>query len=343
MIVMDLMANKSGISIVQIENYADRIYRENVKSNMSLIASSYTESKLVNNNNNNNSYRKPATAPARLGFPLLSPEQILCRKCLAMHTDFCNNCRPGTAQVSTQSRLTPLDLHTRLVINESRLTKKHNPSPVNQHYFKEELMFNRSTYDTNISVVSLIVKEKCNSIASSSTEDNYVDFRYLATPFATSYNNDEDFLYKRKKKMLEEQSKLRQSKPKGSPSDYYFANLMHLQKKYVNLKPEEKLKLSKIKVPETSNDLFNQIERFDIAENYKVNNVKVSPLVNDVIQTNREVLNDLNKKNSHSSIKFVSMKKFKPPQFASRFVKPFEPPLTKIANQKFITLDYVRS
>ncbi len=163
-----------------------------------------------------------------------------------------------------------------------------------------------------------------------------------------------DFLSSRKKnvlKLINENSNAINMQNKKL-SEYFFKDMKDLQKKY--WAKEKKLKLVDIKINKTSNSMYNEIERFDLAEAYKRQNA--SQDLSELIKREFEETKNVNKKplegfisgknfnesglpcddeeeeDSSSEDEISGIKKDKKKIFT------FEPPLASIEKKLFIDL-----
>ena len=131
-------------------------------------------------------------------------------------------------------------------------------------------------------------------------------------------------------------------------SEYYFKDLSDLRNKFWT--KEESVKLVDVKINKTSNAHFKKIERFDIADAYKRQNV--SQHLSHLIKKEFEEVKEVNKKPLEG---FISMKHFNDSSLADRDEDDstssddergtekrvrfnFEPPLASIQQKMYIDL-----
>jgi hypothetical protein len=98
-------------------------------------------------------------------------------------------------------------------------------------------------------------------------------------------------------------------------------------------KSNDKILLSEASAPNTSNNLFNSIEKFDVADNYKKKTFENMPDIDKLIQKNKRLFMDIN---NHKRIPedfkcFHSMRKFQviPNDGIAKDVFEVDPPLMR--------------
>lgn len=161
---------------------------------------------------------------------------VICRNCLELHLDKCDQCSPKTGVTVTETIQSKSSARTGLIT---------------------VLLHEKFKYKREKNIENLV-------------ENNYIDSSNFSIPFSTSLSKTEfssDFLQRRKSsKRSDEHARLKLDK--HIPSEHFFADLKDLRKK-IYFKTEA-IKLLNSPVPNCSNDLFDQIEKFDLAKKYKI-------------------------------------------------------------------------
>jgi hypothetical protein len=124
---------------------------------------------------------------------------------------------------------------------------------------------------------------------------------------------------------------------KFKPTDYYFKNMKDLREK--SFRTKEKLLLTQTPVPTSTNKLFLEIERFDIADKYKEIKKRAELIIPKTCKLLKRTSIDstlngeIAYKTKTKSILFKSMKNFD--NYEPEFKKFYDPPLLKLQMQKF--------
>lgn len=124
---------------------------------------------------------------------------------------------------------------------------------------------------------------------------------------------------------------------KFKTSEYYFKNMKDLRAKSFRIK--DKLLLTQTPVPTSTNKLFLNIERFDIADRYKEIKKRADIIMPKAYKLLKRPSIDSNirvdniNKNETKNLTFRSMKNVE--NYEPEFKKFYEPPLLKLQMQKF--------
>jgi hypothetical protein len=191
------------------------------------------------------------------------------------------------------------------------LTKKHTSQTLNNHLRSNMSVSSAGSSESasfdNNRILAIIAKEKYDTFSNVNETDiedvlnkNLIETRYLSTPFEddlsnrssslNSFSQMTNYAYKRdvylEQKMKSDVLANKQNLKKFKVNDYFFKNLKDFEAKF--FKKNERLSLSD--TPMTNQ--FQGVEKYgsSIELNNNNNNNKVSQLVNDSIQKNREVL-----------------------------------------------------
>jgi hypothetical protein len=190
------------------------------------------------------------------------------------------------------------------------LKKKHT-STLNNNHLRSNMSVSSAgssesaSFDNN-RILAIIAKEKYDTFSNVNENDiedvlnkNLIETRYLSTPFEDDLSNRSSSLnsfsqmanYANKRDVyLEQKMKSdvlanKQNLKKFKVNDYFFKNLQDFEAKF--FKKNERLSLSDTPM----SDQFQGVEKYGSSiELNSNNNNKVSQLVNDSIQKNREVL-----------------------------------------------------
>ncbi len=199
-------------------------------------------------------------------------------------------------------------------------------------------------------ILDLIVKSKCGNSAGGCLSNSFIELKHRTTPFDDNFlsvtniqrNNMQSqasdvstihrelsFLDTKKKAYLNEVDRLRNYEV----SQYYFKNMQELRQKLY--KSTDKVLISQSSAPNNSNELFNRIEKFDVAEKYKKEYFKEAPEVRQVLFENKNVVEEIRNRPIKSAYLkgFQSMRDFRlepengpvprlyPPLMKNRFPK----------------------
>jgi hypothetical protein len=124
---------------------------------------------------------------------------------------------------------------------------------------------------------------------------------------------------------------------KFKPTDYFFKNMKDLREK--SFRTKEKLLLTQTPVPTSTNKLFLEIERFDIADKYKEIRKRAELIMPKTCKLLKrpsiesKLNGEIAYKTRTKSILFKSMKNSE--NYEPEFKKFYDPPLLKLQMQKF--------
>ena len=234
-------------------------------------------------------------------------------------------CSTKTFQVHTSIKSSTPPLPDRYLINRkldnpiiNQNMSNDMPSRIGSANFDLKSTSSESIgFEKNI-ILALIAKEKCgqtmdNAQIEASLNNNLIDLKHRATPFneefltsssksyVSSHNsisNELNFLELKKKNYLQELERFRNF----PVSDYYFSNMHDFRKKLY--KTNDRVRLSDTSAPNTSNELFNRIEKFDVAEAYKKKCFQTMPDIHALIKKNQALYADIKASNEHTPAEF---------------------------------------
>ncbi len=189
--------------------------------------------------------------------------------------------------------------------------------------------FEPQVFDESM-ILNLIVKSKCgnNFVENSLGNNNQIELRHLATPFnenflimnnapsnpmrsqasdASTIHRELTFLDTKKKAYLDELERFRNFEV----SQYYFKNMQDLRQKLY--KSTDKVLISQTSAPNNSNELFNRIEKFDVADSYKKEYFQEVPEVRRLLSAHKSVADDIRERPAKSACLkgFQSMRDFR--------------------------------
>lgn len=139
------------------------------------------------------------------------------------------------------------------------------------------------------------------------------------------------FLENQKKDYLENLERFRNFKV----SQYYFSNMRDFQRKLY--KSNDRVQICKSVAPNNSNQLFNRIEKFDIADTYKKEYFGKTPEINEMIREQKDVWSDIREtsinRDPNNVVIFKNMKDFR---FAAESspLSRLQPPLMRNRSPK---------
>lgn len=173
-----------------------------------------------------------------------------------------------------------------------------------------------------------------------------IDLKHRATPFnenfltskphsanpmqslASNVNNaslsrELSFLESKRKHYLEDLERFRNF----NVSEHYFSNISDLRHKLY--KTNNKVLISESFAPNNSNDLFNRIEKFDVADNYKKEPFQTMPDIQKMLNDQKNLFNEIKSNEPHNSLEyFKTMRKFRlEPELGP--VSQMQPPLLR--------------
>lgn len=216
---------------------------------------------------------------------LIKFENVICRSCVELHTDKCDNCQSLNEFKSIEH---DLKKSKNSIGSQNEVLKSILDKP------KFNTKIDHSQDSFQLSLLTLIIKEKYSHFPDQDTikkmiASNQIEISNQSTPFekqkkifqsspSSSLETKElpfypksnnDFLYKRKLAILDEAKRNTSKSPVNiqKNSEHYFKNTSDLNEKV--FKKNQKIKLKTSPVPETSNHIFNRIEKLDICEKYK--------------------------------------------------------------------------
>ena len=119
-----------------------------------------------------------------------------------------------------------------------------------------------------------------------------------------------DFLEKRR--LMNSSSQLSMKTALDQSTEYSFANLRDLEMKHY-LK-NERVSLSRCQIPETSNETYQQLYKFDVAPRYKTARLELSPEIDSLVKSSMLIVERIQLeriKSSNPQNRFVSMRRSK--------------------------------
>jgi hypothetical protein len=334
-----------SLMLNDLENEASKVYEESIRSNSKLNYNNITSKSISNfNDANNNETDNTAFNSNKNAFRFYD---IICKKCLEQHLDRCDLC--SYKNESLKSKLSLSKSYKSILIHPS--TPKSSKSKSSNKKSKVKLdisghpeinyavksisnignfpSLTTNTDDISKSIYAVVFKEKSGSdLKENLIEDliysDYIDVSNLSTPFEKDFINHEttenfklgnkqDFLAKRKKTSMLLDMNQRAKLSKIRVSKHYFRNLTDLQHKYRH--ENEKITFKTIPpYAKSSNSLFNDIDKFDINDSYKVKKPMMDQ-VSQLIERNNSLIETIRKNEKAGQIKsafhgFISTKKF---------------------------------
>ncbi len=137
------------------------------------------------------------------------------------------------------------------------------------------------------------------------------------------------FLDNKKKEYLDNLDRFRNYKV----SDYYFTNMNDFRRKF--FKSNERVQICKSAAPNNSNHLFNQIDKFDIADSYKKNYFARSPEITRLMNEQKDIWADIREasiqRDQTNVVMYKNMRGF---HFNRGLVSYIEPPLMRNRSPK---------
>lgn len=360
-----------NLMLNDLENEASKVYEESTRSssklNNNIVSKSLTN---FNKTNPNDTIKLNRTETPALGSTKNTYKfyDIICKNCLEHHLDKCDLCSYKNESIKSKSSLSksyksillnPSTPKTTTSIKKSNLINLDiNAHPEINYAVKSisnignfpSLTINND--DINKSIYAVVFKEKTGSdLKENQIEDliygDFIDVSNLSTPFEKEFINNEpvdkvrlpnkpDFLVKRKKVQMLLDMNQRAKLSKMKVSRHYFKNLSDLQQKYRH--ENEKITLKSIPpYTKSSNNLFNEIDKFDINESYKVKKPMMGE-VSRLIKQNSCVLETIRKNEKAGLNKpafdgFVSTRKFDQELFKKdRYKVRLDSPLNLLNN-----------
>jgi hypothetical protein len=357
-----------GLMLNDLEDEVTRVYAESTRCNSKL--NNYITSKSLSNQNANDNTMLNRTDTPALGSIMKTYTfyDIICKKCLEHHLDKCDLCSYKNESIKSKSSLSKsyksilINPSTSKTTRTSSSNKKSNLVNFDINYHPEinhavKSVSNIDKFSSmsinsdeiNKSIYAVVFKEKtCSDLNENQIEDliygDFIDVSNLSTPFEKEFINDEtvdkvrlankpDFLVKRKKTLMLLDMNQRAKLSKIRVSKHYFKNLSDLQQKYKH--ENEKITFKSIPpFKKSSNILFNEIDKFDVNESYKVK----KPMMNDVnrlIEQNKALLESIRikEKAEQPFNGFVSTRKFDKELFKKdRYKVRLDSPLNQLNN-----------
>ena len=132
------------------------------------------------------------------------------------------------------------------------------------------------------------------------------------------------FLETKRKHYLEDLERFRNF----NVSEHYFSNISDLRNKLY--KTNNKVLISESSAPNNSNDLFNRIEKFDVADNYKEKPFQTMPDITRMLNEHKNVFNEIKNNEPHQTAfeYFRTMRKFRlEPELGP--ISQMQPPLLR--------------
>lgn len=232
--------------------------------------------------------KRPVNIVKLMNLPDLSAEEneyknqvnfkgIICRNCVESHLDMCDQCSPQLSKIDTQSIQTKSSARTGIIT---------------------VLLHEKFKYKRGNDIENLV-------------ENNFINSANFSIPFSTSSMNTEynnDFLQRRKRSNQRKEN-IKIKIDKQIPSENFFTDLKDLRKKIYFKK--ESIKLTNSPVPNCSNSLFDQIEKFDIAPKYKNSDsqLKLSKSIRDLIKRNQLINSKVKSRRLEPSLEQINFKK----------------------------------
>lgn len=202
---------------------------------------------------------------------------IICRKCVDLHLDKCDQCSFQANKIDNQSIQTKSSSRTEII---------------------SVLLHEKFKYKRGNNIVNLV-------------ENNFINSANFSVPFSTSSINTEysnEFL-QRRKRSTQRKEHLKINFDKHTPSENFFTDLKDLRKKIYFKK--EPIKLTNSPVPICSNSLFDQIEKFDIAPKYKISDCqsRLSNSIKELIKRNQVINSKVKSRQFEPSLEQINFKK----------------------------------